>query len=183
MKFVDLKCPHCDAVLSDFNGTDTYSCPYCGARLLAEFSENTVKIRNANAEREFKVFQLQHEAREREKAFQREQKSSRFLFGLVMFGMIALILMAIFSTIVEGRKISAPLSSTELCKVQVEEAREILLNAGFENVKETRLEKKPLFKEDGQVSSVSIDGSTKFKSGDKFKKESVIIITYYKETD
>ena len=181
MKFVDLKCPQCNATLSEFDGNDIYTCPYCKSVLLAEFDDNTVKLRTAKAEHEFKKFQMEHEAKEREKAFKREQKSSMLLWSIVIINMAVMIIIAICSSISENMKLSVPLSSNELCKLQYEEAYDVLINAGFTEIKETALDNKPIFKKTGQVSSISISGETKFKSGDKFAKDAVVIITYYKD--
>lgn len=191
MEFFALRCPNCDAELEPEDGLVTYSCPYCKSRLLLDKqSDGTLKARLAVKQMEHEKYKLMHESEERDKEFKREQirirekkKEEYFPIYFLIVLIIALFAVIFFLYASDGafiKTIKVPYDHSYFEKLNWQEAETILGSAGFDNISCIPIDKKPgIFKDAGQVMSISIDGNPKFRAKKEYSHNAPIIINYY----
>lgn len=195
MSYQDLKCPNCDAKLQSVNGFDHYKCPYCQSEILIDLDDGVLKARIAKTDYDYKVWKARHDSWEKEQDFQRSERAKDNAFKramrgdikdiLILFAPLLLIIivfagLSVSESVVESKRISVPYSVRELDDLSVGEVKEILKSAGFIDISIIGTEKK-LFNKANSIKSISINGNTKFKAGDRFNKSDKVIITYYRD--
>ena len=191
MEFFALRCPNCDAELEPEDGLVTYSCPYCKSRLLLDKqSDGTLKARLAVKQMEHDKYRMKHESEEREKEFHRERMRVRekflsdhadvlFFVGLI----VSLLVIWLIVDIANGalvKKVYVPYNASYFLKLNWEDSKKILEEAGFTEISCIEVDKKPgPFHKSGQVYGISIAGDTKFKAQTRYFYNAPIIINYY----
>lgn len=193
MKMFQLRCPNCNAVLNidDDIGTSCY-CMHCGTKILLEDQQDNilnakVHLQELKHESEMQAQKLDHEKFRISKEFEdkdKERKTNALKEWLPIFALLLIFLVAMGALIVIDATrppyIAVPYSSSDFCKMDYYDAVIILQEAGFQNVTVVGSKPSGLFKskEPGLISSISIDGTTKFSSGKTFSELANIIITY-----
>lgn len=195
MTYNDLKCPNCNATLQSVNGLDHYKCPYCNSEILIDLNDGVMRARVAKTEYDYKAWKARHDSWEKEQDFQRserakdnelkrstqeEKKFILFLIGLFIFGCLLYSWGVRTEEKEEINRINVPFSAAELDDFSLSEAKEILEAAGFTSITAVPTDKKLHNKAYG-IKSISINGNTDFKEGDRFEKTDTIIITYYRK--
>lgn len=183
MKMIQLRCPNCDAILDfeDDIGTTCY-CKFCGTRILLDEQQECIvdaKVRIKELEQERYNIDRKYEDRDKERKANKKTEKM-FFFGAVGFFLVLFLCMAIFEW-TAPKMIPVPYSSFDFCKMNYENAGEILHEAGFKNLHAQETEITGLFKENkrGKVKSISIDGDTVFLSGKEFSENAKIVIVYF----
>ena len=195
MSFQDLKCPNCDATLQSVNGIDHYKCPFCQSEILIDLDDGVLKARIAKTEYDYKVWKARHDSWEKEQDFQRSERAKDNALKRTMHenmkmvltiagAVILLFVIYAFSTMAEksaeSKRVNVPYSAGELGDLSLDEVKEILKSAGFTDISTVGTYKK-FYNKAYNIKSISINGNTKFKAGDRFNKSDKIIITYYRE--
>lgn len=86
MKFIQLKCPNCNANLEAEDTLDTIYCKYCGTRIvIADQTKELIeaKTKLKMADKELEMEQVRHRQEMEEKRYQDKQNIKYLLFAIV----------------------------------------------------------------------------------------------------
>lgn len=203
MELIKLSCQNCNAQLEiDLDNLQAF-CPFCGQKLLFDLKQmelvlaakEKTKREQEKTKREQEItkrvqektkqVQIKHEFKEREA--KRENRSPLIYFGLMMIMLLLAFQYLDYSqkTDIEkhlsNNEIRARTDSKDFKGIDVEDAKKLLTSAGFENIKLEASEDLiiGLFKKNGQVESVSINGNSSFLGSAWFPKSAYVIIKYH----
>lgn len=193
MKIIDLKCPHCQAQMSlqeDKVRSQVVFCPYCGTKVILDDGVKRYEItKNINIKNETHVFDHIDDQSKTDIAF--------FKYFFLFMGIICIALMIIegstngtlkqivysfTSSYDNSSTIAIPFSSSEIEKSSsnYEHYLEELQKAGFTNIS---FHENPDivwgFTSEGTIDYISIDGLKKFETGNRYKPDVSIIISYH----
>ena len=181
MKMLQLRCPNCNAMLDlkDDIGSQCF-CNYCGTKILLDEQQDSV----VNAK--VRIKELEHEKYVVDKAYEDKDKErkaeNRPLTVMIIIFVASFLILGIMAAIesYNSRTIPVPYSASDFCKMDYDDAVEILESAGYKNISTVAQTAKGLFKSKDlyQVNSISIDGNKHFRSGKEFSPNAPIIITY-----
>lgn len=197
-----LICQNCGGIFNRedlTDGDEIVTCIYCNTTYSADDifrrseKERLEEIRvNSHKAIEKEKHQLQHDIElekikssvEREK--EENRQNNKLLLGLAVF-MIIIFLMCFVMSIVEKNSeeknsepnlIQIEVSAEDLQGQYYEDIVDMLTNKGFTDIT-AREDGWNIFKKEGTIKSISIDGNEDFSSG-KFSKDAKIVILYYK---
>ena len=96
MKFVELKCPNCGAILEIEDSVDTFFCKYCGEKIMIEGQSNATieaKVKIKNMEHKERIKNKQYDQERFKMEFKEKTKSRSSKFGFMSLGAIILLSM------------------------------------------------------------------------------------------
>ncbi len=208
MKIHELKCPNCQALLSlqeDKVRSQIVYCPYCGNKMVFDDEVKRYEYtHNINIKKETHVFdetKISQSLAEKAKYEAEAEKSKTdvhiFKFLAIFFAMWFIwfgcmlandegyfdgIIPSFLSSFDKHATIAVPFSSSELKNSTSNYTYYVneLNNAGFTNIKTH--ENPDIvwgFTKEGTIDTISINGHTSFKIGNKFRPDADIIVSYH----
>lgn len=107
MKFVQVKCPNCDATLEIENGIDTMYCKYCGTRIMLEGQSQSVieaktKVElartKANLKKQRRELFFNYLAKRNEEKTKREAIENKTALSLFVIGGFLSVILILFES-------------------------------------------------------------------------------------
>ncbi len=205
MKTISLKCRSCGGVLNVNADRDILCCPYCGSKQLIPESDDIKKQRikseayknvEYEKQRTYREIELEREKTKRDVELEKqktERKKEYSDIKKLFLGLVAIIIFFVVwgvfynslsdsdsSTVI----ISVPNSAKHYKGEQYQSVIVELRDAGFMNIQAQGLKDlknglEGLFKKEGTIEKISINGVTDFKKDDRFDANATIRITYH----
>ena len=196
MKLIKLSCQNCNAQLDIDLDNQLVFCPFCGQKLLIDLNhpeivfaekEKTKREQEITKRELEKTKQVQLDNEYKERKARRVNRALFFGIGFLFLIPILLFLFLNFSIKSDTEKhlnnneIQAGTAANDFKGISGEDAKNLLTNAGFENIKldETADLVIDFFKKKGRVESVSINGNSGFIESSWFPKNAYVIIKYH----
>lgn len=192
MELIKLTCERCGGIMEIDENCHVCTCPYCGAKFLADESDGIKKFKiQQENERKIEIQRLKYRnieyKRENRKALIRELMHNEvviFLFFMIFMVSIWLIPLGIWDIQEMGRTYT-PISSKEMIGKNYEEAISRFSDAGFKTIETVEVEdlKDSWFYNASSkvdtIEKITINGDDSFKKGDRYNKSDPVRIYYH----
>ena len=188
MTSTTLICKRCKAPLEYEEGSDVARCPHCGYTELIDESDMIKRERiraKAYTEAELGKHKIEKDADVEKKRILLSEKNLdiKKIKYIILSGVIVALIVAAVLIVVQVKhrgKLRMPMSVSSYCGIQYDYVEKLLQDAGFSDITSEVIMtlSKDQQSRRGEVTQVSIGGTTAFRRGQWFPKDTSVVIHY-----